>query len=79
MVHTTSQTFGQGMGDILIGNLMCTGNELSVGSCIVAPNSACQHSNDAGVTCNPVGEYRVMCLTVLSGNLKLYFIAFHLS
>ena len=57
MAHGNALTFGGGVGNILIGNLTCTGNELSVSMCLLSANSACQHSDDAGVTCNPVGEF----------------------
>ena len=49
--------FGQGNGSILLHNVYCTGNELSIFSCshngIGSHN--CDHSEDAGVVCE--GKY----------------------
>uniref|UniRef100_A0A8C9R5F8 Neurotrypsin n=1 Tax=Scleropages formosus TaxID=113540 RepID=A0A8C9R5F8_SCLFO len=47
--------FGPGEGPILLNNVQCTGNELSLEEC---PHSgweqhSCDHMEDAGVSCNP--------------------------
>ena len=48
-----SAYFGQGNGSILLDNVQCTGNEVSIFSC--SHNSIgshdCSHSEDAGVVC----------------------------
>ena len=48
-----SAYFGQGSGSILLDNVQCTGNEVSIFSC--SHNSIgshdCSHSEDAGVFC----------------------------
>ena len=48
-----SAYFGQGSGSILLDNVQCTGNEVSIFSC--SHNSIgshdCSHSEDAGVVC----------------------------
>ena len=50
--------FGQESGSILLDNVHCTGNEVSIFSC--SHNSIgfhnCDHSEDAGVVCFE-GEY----------------------
>lgn len=52
--------FGEGSGPILLDDVQCTGNELSIDQC---PKSLwgehnCGHKEDAGVSCNPLsGKY----------------------
>ena len=47
--------FGQGIGDIFLDNMVCDGNELRLIDCASNPLAAhdCQHSEDAGVVCQP--------------------------
>ena len=47
--------FGQGVGDIFLDNVVCDGNELRLIDCASNPLAAhnCQHSDDAGVVCQP--------------------------
>ena len=53
--------FGEGMGDIVVDDLQCEGDELNIGRC--AQNTFgshnCSHNEDVGVTCiscEPVHE-----------------------
>ncbi|XP_076831295.1 neurotrypsin isoform X2 [Brachyhypopomus gauderio] len=47
--------FGPGSGPVLLDELQCTGNELSLEECPHAPwgQHNCDHMEDAGVSCNP--------------------------
>lgn len=47
--------FGQGSGPILLDEVQCTGNELSLEECPhnVWELNNCDHMEDAGVSCNP--------------------------
>ena len=51
----TNGAFGQGTGDIFLDNVVCDGNELRLVDCASNPLAAhnCQHSQDAGVACQP--------------------------
>jgi len=49
-----SAFFGQGSGPILLDSVLCTGNELTLFSCIhlgFGVTRNCSHSKDAGVRC----------------------------
>ena len=50
---TSSGHFGEGIGDIFLDNVQCTGDETSIFQCL--SNSIrshnCQHNEDAGVIC----------------------------
>ena len=50
MIPVRSAHFGEGMGEILLDDLGCTGNESSLLDCPNAPEN-CGHSEDAGVIC----------------------------
>ncbi|MFT7805964.1 neurotrypsin [Arapaima gigas] len=47
--------FGPGKGPILLDNMQCTGNELSLEECLHSgwEQHNCDHMEDAGVSCNP--------------------------
>uniref|UniRef100_A0A8B9GAK2 SRCR domain-containing protein n=1 Tax=Amazona collaria TaxID=241587 RepID=A0A8B9GAK2_9PSIT len=50
--------FGEGSGPLLLDEVQCTGNELSIEQC---PKSSwrehnCDHKEDAGVSCTPLTE-----------------------
>ena len=47
-------TFGEGIGSILLDNLMCEGNEITLLDCMTSEDIGthnCEHSEDAGVRC----------------------------
>lgn len=60
-VQTFGQSFGKGDGPILLDNVKCTGNEVSVLSCaannLYQHNCAEDHSEDAAVICG--GKWKV--------------------
>ncbi len=51
----TNAAFGQGVGDIFLDNVVCSGSEVRLIDCASNPLAAhnCQHSQDAGVVCQP--------------------------
>uniref|UniRef100_A0A8C2A6K4 Soluble scavenger receptor cysteine-rich domain-containing protein SSC5D n=1 Tax=Cyprinus carpio TaxID=7962 RepID=A0A8C2A6K4_CYPCA len=55
----TSAYFGNGTGEIMMDNVLCTGSESSLKECShsTSVNSLCTHSQDAGVDC---GEVRLV-------------------
>ena len=70
--------FGQGSGSILLDNVQCTGNEVSIFSC---PHNSigshnCSHSEDAGVECGCKNKIIVItiisCLLLAVGFVRLY-------
>lgn len=53
-VAQSNAAFGQGTGNVLVTTIQCTGNETSLIECPGAgflDNQPCQHTRDAGVTC----------------------------
>ena len=52
-----SAGFGQGSGSIWLSNVTCTGQESILPSCghLGVTINSCNHSGDAGVTCNGTG------------------------
>ena len=47
----SSAFFGQGSGEIVLGNVACTGSESNLREC-PSGNSGCHHGEDAGVICS---------------------------
>ena len=47
--------FGEGSGPIQLDDLLCVGNESALVNCSARPiqQHSCNHSEDAGVRCNP--------------------------
>ena len=47
--------FGEGSGPIQLNDLLCVGNESTLINCSTEPikQHSCNHSQDAGVRCNP--------------------------
>lgn len=51
--------YGQGVGDIWMGGLQCTGKELSIWNCKrdhEKGTEGCTHADDAGVKCLHTGK-----------------------
>ncbi|XP_053317413.1 neurotrypsin [Spea bombifrons] len=50
--------FGEGAGPILLDEVQCTGNELSIEECQRSPwgEHNCGHKEDAGVSCTPLAD-----------------------
>ena len=60
--------FGQGPGDILLDEIMCTGNESTLQDCGSQSSHDCTHSEDAGVRCQSerVGKFCVLFLIIVA-------------
>lgn len=48
--------FGEGLGPVLLDEVRCTGNELSIEQCLKSSwqEHNCGHKEDAGVSCTPL-------------------------
>ncbi|XP_030643570.1 neurotrypsin [Chanos chanos] len=70
--------FGQGSGRVLLDEVRCTGNELSIDQC---PKNAwgdhnCEHREDAGVSCTPITDGSVRLaggLGGFEGRVEVYY------
>ena len=53
-IAITTGVFGQGLGPVLLHNVMCTGYEHRIFDChnLGIERSSCGHSRDAGVVCS---------------------------
>ncbi|XP_062851463.1 neurotrypsin [Trichomycterus rosablanca] len=70
--------FGPGTGPILLDGMQCTGNELSLEECPHTPWGLhnCDHTEDAGVSCNPYKDGAVRLVGADSpweGRLEVYY------
>lgn len=45
--------FGQGLGDIWMSNVSCSGNEIDISRCSFSDwgHTGCQHGKDVGISC----------------------------
>ena len=48
--------YGQGIGEILLDNVKCNGDENDIFACYYTVNHNCDHSEDAAVGCNGPGS-----------------------
>lgn len=48
----SSDTYGEGTGEILLDDVQCHGTEMNIGHCEFEALHNCQHSEDAGVSCH---------------------------
>ena len=48
--------YGQGIGSILLGELMCVGTEWTIRNCSQGQSFVCDHYEDAGVKCAVSGN-----------------------
>ncbi|XP_034298726.1 neurotrypsin isoform X2 [Pantherophis guttatus] len=50
--------FGEGLGPVLLDEVRCTGNELSIEQCLKSSwqEHNCGHKEDAGVSCTPLAD-----------------------
>nr|XP_054772374.1 deleted in malignant brain tumors 1 protein-like [Lytechinus pictus] len=68
--------FGEGIGDILVDDLQCTGDEVTIGHCDQRPfgNHDCGHSEDAGVTCISLPVRLVDGNATNEGRVEVYYL-----
>ena len=68
-------SFGQGVGDIFMDDLRCSGEEASIFKCPYNGwgNSNCGHHRDAGVICSadPVSD---ICFVQISLRISIWFV-----
>ena len=66
---TTGASFGQGTGDIILDEVVCTGSEYYIDDCSHSGFGAtnCDHSEDAGVICSGICDlHYVLQLAILN-------------
>ena len=63
-VARTRAFFGQGIGNIFLDDVQCTGTEAALSDCRASTTHNCQHSEDAGVTC-VANRKSCICITEL--------------
>ncbi|XP_038069875.1 deleted in malignant brain tumors 1 protein-like [Patiria miniata] len=72
-----SAFFGQGSGDIVLGNVDCKGTEKQLGLCKGQESDApvCLHYRDAGVVCSQPDEYDIRLIdgsNTMEGRVEVY-------
>ncbi|NXR85835.1 NETR protein, partial [Hypocryptadius cinnamomeus] len=65
--------YGQGSGPILLDEVQCSGNELSLDQCKKSDwgQQNCDHIEDAGVSCDPFTELSFPSPTPAEGTVRL--------
>ena len=60
--------YGQGSGPIWLDNVFCDGTEITIGDCTHlgwGEHSYCDHSDDVGVKCQPVGQLLLTLIHIM--------------
>ncbi len=53
-IRGASEKYGRGTGEIILDNIICSGNEMSLLDCDHARQTNCDHSEDAAVVCGGI-------------------------
>ena len=67
-VARTRAFFGQGIGNIFLDDVRCTGTEAGLSDCQASTTHNCQHSEDAGVTC--IANRKSSCISEQLSNYE---------
>ncbi|XP_043917594.1 neurotrypsin [Protopterus annectens] len=70
--------FGEGTGTVLLDEVQCTGNELSLEQCVKNAwgKHNCEHKEDAGVSCSPVKDGTLRLVGgkgIHEGRIEVYY------
>ena len=74
--YVTSSQYGPGAGPIWLDNVMCDGNEPSLGRCShrgVNITNGCTHTKDVGIRCRGVESKLIYCI-FLNKSPGIYFL-----
>ena len=55
-------SYGEGHGEIFLSNVQCNGSESSILDCPASGAHSCNHSEDAGVSCEGMVMGRPVCI-----------------